>query len=396
MAKQATQPNADPPISKFLERYRKSTSYIYRCGILEFFDFLNGKRMRGFNCTTDEFQNYEQFASDYLKGKRDKGRDFFLFVKNMDEKKVAPKTANTRYYAVREWLKFHDIIIPDKIKDDAKRFKPKGGRRTDFEYFDQKTIGEILAHGDARFRAFVLVLASSGIRLGEALNLKWSDLTIPDRQKYPEKPASLFIAETKTGNSRKVFISREAEMALAEWKKVIPQYRLNAEKRARNLGKESKHNPDAIFPISLTVVYELWDGALRDAGLLNKDERTRRTRLNVHRLRNFFSVQVSSKAGDQVSEYLLGHEDQYGHAYDGRAPVYWEEAYRKAEPALTISGVVLPSREIEELRKLNEDLQKRMDTYELILRAIPALSGGESVQAQKADLEAVRELLQKK
>ncbi|OPX64741.1 MAG: site-specific tyrosine recombinase XerC [Methanoregula sp. PtaU1.Bin006] len=344
----------------FLERYRKATGYIYRCGVLEFLDFINGKRMRGFNCTTDEFQQYEQFARDYLTGKRDKARDFFLFVKKMDEKKVAPKTAHTRYIAVREWMKFHDIVIPDKIRDDAKRLKPKGGRRTNFEYFDRKTIGEILAHGDARFRAFVLVLASSGIRLGEALNLKWRDLNIPDRLKYPERPASLFIAESKTGNSRKVYISREAEAALDEWRKVIPKYRAVAEKKARNLGKEASHDKDAMFPISETVVYELWDGVLRDAGLMNKDERTNRTRLNIHRLRNFFSVQVASVNKD-VAEMLMGHSDQYGGAYTGRPDAEIEEVYRQAEPLLSISGATGRSAEIEELRRENADLRQKME-----------------------------------
>ncbi|MFA5269806.1 MAG: tyrosine-type recombinase/integrase [Methanoregula sp.] len=358
MATRATQQTSDPPIAKFLERYRKSTGYIYRCGILEFFDFVNGKRMRGFNCTTDEFQEYEQFATAYLKGKKDRARDFFLFVKDMDEKKVAPKTAHTRYIAVREWFKHHDIVIPEKIRDDAKRMKPKGGKRTDFEFFDKKMIGEILAHGDVRFRAFVLVLASSGIRLGEALNLKWSNLTIPDRLKYPEKPASIFIEESKTGYSRKVFISRETENALDEWRKVIPQYRENAEKKARNLGKISMHNPDAVFPISETVVYEIWSGALNDAGLMKKDDRTGRTRLNIHRLRNFFSVQVASAAGTQVSELLLGHTDRYGGAYTGRSEEQLEQEYRKAETALTISGVVLPSKELDELRRENEKLRE--------------------------------------
>lgn len=370
MSSQArTQQTADPPIAAFLERYRKATGYIYRCGVLEFLDFINGKRMRGFNCTTDEFQQYEEYARGYLTSKRDKARDFFLFVKSMDEKKTPPKTAHTRYVAVREWMKFHDIVIPDKIRDDAKRLKPKGGRRTNFEYFDRKTIGEILAHGDARFRAFVLVLASSGMRLGESLNLKWRDLSVPDRVKYPDRPASLFIAESKTGNSRKVYISREAEAALDEWWKVLPKYRAVAEKKARNLGKEASHDKDAMFPISETVVYELWGGALTDAGLMKKDERTGRTRLNIHRLRNFFSVQVASVNKD-VAEMLMGHSDQYGGAYTGRPEAEIEDVYRKAEPLLTIATISAPSQELEELRRELAEMRERVKAAESIDRIL--------------------------
>lgn len=347
----------EQPISDFLERYRKGTGYTYRSGILHFLDFIAGERMRAGNSSGDSFKRYEQFAAEYLKGDRDKPRDFFRFVKNMDEQKVPPKTADSRYVSVVEWLKFHDVVIPEKIMKDARRMKPKGGRRTNFDYFDKDAIRQILTHGDVRFRALVLVLASSGIRIGEALALRWDNLNVPDRAKYPDKPASLYVEVSKTGNSRLVFISREAEQALEEWRKVLPAYRERAMIKSSNFKKKWQHSSDAIFPISDTHVYEIWDKALQDAGRMNKDQRTGRTRLNIHRLRNFFSVQVASAVGQQVSEYLLGHVDGYGNAYNGRNESDWEKEYRKAEPSLTISEIALPSRELDLLRQENDELR---------------------------------------
>lgn len=401
MAKR-TKPIQPAPIQVFLERYGRGTLYTYRAGLLRFFDFIAGEQMRGrttkagrpwLQSTASDMLKYEKFAADYLAGDRDKGRDFFLFVRNMNDRKVPPKTAHTHYIAVRSWLEYNDVVIPVKVRADAKMAKPKGGRRTDFEFFDKENIQAILAHGDARFRAFVLVLASSGIRLGEALRLRWSDFTIPDRTKYPDKPASLFITITKTGNTRRVFISREAERAIDEWKKVLPSYAENAGWRVKNLKKAAKYPPDAIFPIGLSTVYETWDKVLTDAGLMSKDDRTRRTRLNIHRLRNFFSVQVSSSAGGEIAEFLLGHVDQYDHAYDGRAPQYWEEAYRKAEPALTVSDIVLPSREINELTRQNAELQARLAAMERQQEAQAFLARPENMAEIMRDMDEMKRVL---
>lgn len=347
------------PVESFLERYRRGTRVAYQAGLLAFIDFVMGTPNQRIKTGRDgrkyiraskaDMVTYSKAAGEYLQSARDKGHDYFLFIKYLDEKKQPPKTAHVWYIAVKAWLEHHDIVVSDKELKSARRFKPKGGKRTNFEYFDKATIREILAHGTPWFRAFVLVSASSGCRLGEVLALRWSDLSIPDRTKYPDKPASMFIRETKTGHSRTVYISREAELALSEWKKVIPSFRESADKKAERLKNPSKHLSDSMFPIGMSTIYEKWDEVLSNAGLMKKDEVTRRTRLNIHRLRNFFSVQVS--AIDQpLAELLLGHTDMYGNAYSGRSEQEREEGYRKAEPRLTISEIVLPSKELAEVQ----------------------------------------------
>lgn len=76
--------------------------------------------------------------------------------------------------------------------------------------------------------------------------------------------------------------------------------------------------------------------------------------MNIHRLRNFFSVQVASAVGQQVSEILLGHSDRYGGAYTGRSAESMEEAYTKAEPVLTIgttsAAMEINTKEIDALK----------------------------------------------
>ena len=360
-----------PPIAEFINTYRHSTGYVYRSGLLEFFDFINGKRMRGYKSTDDDLPKYEAFALNYLKDKkRDFSGDVVAYTKKQDKDGVVPKTAHIRIVAVKEFLSRNNIEIDSRSLKDIRRLKPKGGKRTNFEYIDKKVLGEILHHVDARGKAFILVLATSGMRLGEALDLNWSDIKTPDRTKYPDKPASVYVRNSKTGLSRTTFITRECEAALDEWKKVYSDYRDFATKRSENLktpSREKKRRDDTVFPFTRTSVYAMWDSALKKAGYFNKDAGTQRLQMNLHRLRNFFSVQVASAVGSQVSELLLGHSDQYGGAYTGRSPEQLESEYLKSEYMLTIgatsSAIESTSREVAELKRQLEEMDSRCESF---------------------------------
>lgn len=74
----------------------------------------------------------------------------------------------------------------------------------------------ILTHMDVKGKALFLVLASSGMRIGEALKLRLGDLEL-DRELAK---ISIRGEYTKTGNPRIAFISREAKEALEEWLKL--------------------------------------------------------------------------------------------------------------------------------------------------------------------------------
>jgi hypothetical protein len=112
----------------------------------------------------------------------------------------------------------------------------------------------------------------------------------------------------------------------------------------------------------------MWDAALKKAGHFNRDAGTQRLQMNLHRLRNFFSVQVAGAVGTQVSELLLGHSDQYGGAYTGRSPEQLEREYMKAEYLLTIgatsSRVESTEREVADLKRQLKEMDARSRAFE--------------------------------
>ncbi|MEM2027605.1 MAG: site-specific integrase [Candidatus Bathyarchaeia archaeon] len=72
---------------------------------------------------------------------------------------------------------------------------------------------QILNHMDAKGRSLFLVLASSGMRIGEALKLMVEDVDLAS-----EPPRINIRGEyTKTGNPRIAFISSEAKETIQEW-----------------------------------------------------------------------------------------------------------------------------------------------------------------------------------
>jgi integrase len=73
----------------------------------------------------------------------------------------------------------------------------------------------ILSHMDVKGKSLFLVLASSGMRIGEALRLKVEDV---DLTSDPPK-INIRGEYTKTGNPRIAFISFEARESLEEWLK---------------------------------------------------------------------------------------------------------------------------------------------------------------------------------
>jgi integrase len=79
---------------------------------------------------------------------------------------------------VKEFLSAHDV---DLKSQDLKRIRfklPKGNARTIEKELDTEAIRSILQHMDARGGALVLVLASSGMRVGEALQVDLNDIDL--------------------------------------------------------------------------------------------------------------------------------------------------------------------------------------------------------------------------
>ncbi|MDD1707856.1 MAG: site-specific integrase, partial [Methanoregulaceae archaeon] len=170
-------------ISEFLSMYpdKKNTIQTYRSALIDYFTFIYGFKRAGKRATQEETARYEDLAGLYVKeiksGERDHIRDIERYAVNMNS--TPPKTKIVRVAAIKEFLRYNRINFEDADKKIIKqRLGRKNRAQTKEIILTKEIIQSIIAHTDARGRAFILFMVSSGMRIGEALNLLVSDVDL--------------------------------------------------------------------------------------------------------------------------------------------------------------------------------------------------------------------------
>lgn len=125
--------------------------------------------------------------------------------------KLTPQSIMAHLIGIKSYLAYYDIdIIPSKFKRKVKL--PKEAKE-DEEPIDVKDIRTILlACNNRRLKAYILVLASAGLRAIEGLSLRLRDCDFSVTTKIHVRKEY-----SKTRVARMVYISHEATNYLKEW-----------------------------------------------------------------------------------------------------------------------------------------------------------------------------------
>jgi len=373
-------------IAEFLELYsKKTTKSSYRTGVLHFLDFVYGKQRKGSRVRSErELEKYEKLAERYLKevkNERDVFNDLLRFAASLSDK--PPLTARTYFAGVKEFLASYDIELTTQQVKRIRNKLPKGKSRTVEADLDHEKLRKILQHMDLKGKVLVLTLLSSGMRIGEALQIELDDVNLST------EPAEIIVRGeyTKNGVQRFTFVSKEARDALLEWLRVRNKYLRAAKNRNKGLrkkgiGSDKDADDRRIFPFSVDVAERMWKRALKKAGLLNKDRKTGRSDLRIHQLRKFFRSQLALKCPVEIVESLMGHEGYLTECYRRYTKKQMAEYYLKGEYLLLVQVpkeiaeverevkgevegirklVVSLSAENKELQKQNDVLRKKID-----------------------------------
>jgi Site-specific recombinase XerD len=369
-------------IQKFLSLYpNDGTVRVYRAGIYIFFDSVYGKVRKGSRVTAEEKEVYEKLSERYFSEQRDYFEDLLKFIVGMHDR--PPISAKARISGVEEFLGYYGVEFTQRQRKQLSTKKPKGkSARTAEKDIETETLRKILTHLDLKGVAGVLVLASSGARIGELLQVKLSDVDLTTT------PPEMVIRgeDSKSGDTRTVFISKEAKEALEEWLKVRDSYLQSAKNRNRGLVEKRKAKgksatDDRLFPFSDSNVREMWENALRKAGLWTKDNSTGRSQIRIHGLRKFFRSQLALSCPVDIVEMLMGHEGYLTDAYRRYSRKQMGEYYLKAEHHVTVTG----TGDLRELHDMVQDQQAAIEGY----RGILSKQAEEMVEARK-DIEALK------
>ena len=329
-------------VESFLNMYSsKSTVRAYRWSLTSFFESIYGE---------DEGP-LEEHSEKYFEEKRSYEDDIQSFLNVIRDR--PPKSVSLMLAAVRSFLIENGVELPAKFWRRL-RGRVKGSRALTLDKVpSNEEFHKILMHLPVHGKSLYLVLESSGMRIGEALQLNLEDLEL---DQDPVK-VSIRGEYTKTGNPRVAFINREAKEAIQEWLKVRDEY-LEAAVGKSHMYDKSADDP-RLFPFESNTAYYMWRNALKKAGFKKRDKSTNRHRIHPHVLRKFFRTKMGSVIPVDVVEALMGHEGYLTEFYRRYSMEDLANFYKQGEHALL---VFTEAAEVGRLRQEIKDRNRQLQT----------------------------------
>lgn len=283
-------------VEDFLSQYNsKNTQGVYRSTLRGYFKLFYPELQKHSLKTLDK--ELIEISLQYVKQDRDFRKDLMRYRKHISQ--LAPKTIATKLAVLIRYFESNEITFNTNF---TRNLKGRGATEAiSKEHVPDKTeIARILEYMPIQAKTVTLVLASSGMRIGEAVKLRLDDIDLD------HEPARINLrAEyTKTKRSRHVFISTEAKEVLAEWLEYRPRYI----EKINNFIDEAKAKDysQRVFPYTASSFRILWRSAVEKAGLYETDPVTNRMTIRPHNLRKFFRTYGKWKNPD-VAEALMGH-----------------------------------------------------------------------------------------
>lgn len=349
-------------IKEFSELYGNSSSKVaYRAGVIYFLEFIYDFKRQARKTSIEEMEQFEKFAKQYFTEGRNYANDLQRFASNHN---IPPKTIKLYVSAVKEYLLQNDIEISQKQAKTIRNKMVKGGARTIEKDLDTDTLRKIINHMDIKGKALILTLASSGMRIGEALSLNVKDIDLTSN------PPVITIKgrNTKTGMNRITFANKEAKEALIEWLKVRDSYLSSAVNRNKGLveagiAKSKSESSDKLFPFSDGVASQIWLNAISKAQLLTRDDETNRIQLHIHQLRKFFRSQLALKCPVDIVEALMGHSGYLTEAYRRYSQKQMAEFYQNTEYLLYVS---MP----QDIQRIESEFKGQLDTNRKLVEEV--------------------------
>jgi integrase len=198
-----------------------------------------------------------------------------------------------------------------------------------------------------RLQAYLLVLASGGLRATEACAICLCDID------FSVNPTKIHVRKeyTKTRVARDIYISDEATKYLKDWidykynsstnnSNIVDNRRssdynnridYNNKKKSEYLVFQVQINNQKVTPQSIyTKLIRQFQQVLSVAGFNERKEGMKRRKITLHSFRRFVKTTISDCAGKEYSEWFLGHakSSYYVNKQEIRAATYNEKCMK--------------------------------------------------------------------
>ena len=244
------------------------------------------------------------------------------FVASLDKSEASPSTITGYVNRVTRYFAFNDVVI-DPVRFRAKVVMPRVEDPDDRAPTLEELRG-ILSWGKMRTKTLIIVMATSGMRLGEAIVLKIGNITFDSR---PTRITLSPKVAKKTGKGRTVYITDEATEYLKRY--------LGERNRAGLWVFPSEANQDD--HMSEDRAWSTITECIEKAGLGKSKETTTCGRRKIHpySLRKFFFSNAVGVIGETAAHAIMGH-GSYQQTYYRRTEEERSKDYLKCMAYLSI------------------------------------------------------------
>ena len=243
-------------------------------------------------------------------------RNYYLDCKTYGQKlceTYSPTTANLYLRCVCLWLEECGFPLTKRERQRlTAQLPPPKPKKCEIE-LKRKTFRIIYDALPKHMGTLLLVLLASGMRLGETLQLRKSDLRWEEERTEISIPAEI----TKTKTARTTYLTEEASEALLDYLRT----RTDSDER--------------IFPFSAESAQYYLRKTAKQLGL-NAQSEGRTPAVHWHMTRKWFISRFSLAANKDVAEHIAGHEGYLSISYRRYTKKQILKEYIKAEKKLSI------------------------------------------------------------
>lgn len=332
--------------SRFLENIESPNTYKnYKTGIKAFLYWKNDIKSLKKQVNIDELADkyFDELISEQVLSKFETDLEQYLLT----IRKRPPKTVKAYLNAIRQFMSYYDVEPARKFWKEMRRVQGKRrGTATRDRVPSNDELKRIIMHLPIQGKAVIILLATSGLRVGEALNLDLQDVHLGE---YSTVKNLIEVRGefTRNGRSRDAFFSTEAEEVLIEWLRNRERYLHQAMGRSA-IYERDKHTTK-LFPFTVGTLYNMWHTALKKSGNGERDRVTNIHKLHIHVLRKLFRTRLGIISQDET-EALMGHEGYLTSAYRKLTRQELYDFYAKNQHVLSILGGMNKD-EFDELRQ---------------------------------------------
>ena len=269
----------------------------------------------------------------YLHSQQDHFTNLQNFIRSYSTNH-APLSINDALTAVSMWMEWNEISLTPTEKNIIKSMLPRAVVVTEDDVLTIGLIQQILSHADVMLRAYILMLASSGMRAAELANIRFDDLRQNDTCNHIYIPAE----RMKARRPHTYRYSGEARRELNEFLKIRDKYSEAAINKTKNcLHKGVQDRDDRVFPVDYYTIRYKFIAALKAAGLARRGSRGRYT-ITLQSFRRWFDSTLKLHISTNMANEIIGHDEGLSSNYRRYPADQVDAAYADVEKYLIIQA----------------------------------------------------------